>query len=631
MKRSWVLLQWVVLLGVIAVMVYSAVKPQPPPLYNPAAWKSWQGFFVLSYTGIVKGQEPDYVSPGLLDKQLLALRQAGYQTIKLQDALAFLQGRAPLPEKALLLLFEGDRKDSFLRATPLLQKQGFLANLCVPTKLTRSWGNFYLDEGEIKKVCRSPNWDVVSMGHQAIEPITLDAKGAQGHFLSHRQWLDHAVEDDAAFHRRILEDYRTAAETLQQACSRTVSAYLYPYADNGRGAGADPQAADLNRQGVEAHHVLAFTRAGDPFNGARSNPYALTRLRVPGAWDGVRLVTELEKYAPRQQPLVGLGTTDCWQFSAGPEMGAAGIQLPDGAFAWLRGTDSWQDLEVSATVSPAPGARVALYARYGGFQDYVRLNVNDQEVLLQERLGKTMQTLARQPSADLQRASFTLKLRIKGNRAWAWINDRPVVQAVPLTSHTDTGRVGVEAREASVLLTDFAATPLPGIFILANSYRNLDPSLQEEARAVLPRWFTPPQGPAIDASRRSDLLAAAAQGVETIPRLAPAPFSANGAATVAWAKDLKTLLTSGIYKILITTLAMAGGDQAMTAPLEKEGFRILLLLTPQEAQKLTPGQAGLTKKLLLINGPEPEARSALDHLLHFIPAAASSCGWPPPG
>jgi hypothetical protein len=151
------------------------------------------------------------------------------------------------------------------------------------------------------------------MGDQALENITIDAKGNQGHFLSHRRWLGTKSEDDEAFRQRLANDYFKAADILKGACSRSVITHLYPYADMGTGAGSDPLAADLNRVGVERSHLLAFTRADHPFNGSRSDPYCLTRLRVRGDWDGPRLLAELSKFAPREQPVTGIGGRDSWQ------------------------------------------------------------------------------------------------------------------------------------------------------------------------------------------------------------------------------------------------------------------------------------------------------------------------------
>jgi hypothetical protein len=617
MKKLSFFLQWVLIIGIAAGVLYAAFKPKPQPIYEPAAWKSWEGFFVLSYTGITKSDEPDYVLPARFRVQLRALKEAGYQTIKLADAMAFLQGQGPLPEKALLLLFEGDRKDSYIEATPVLEKMGFFGNLCVPTKLIRSWGNFFLKEGELKKVCQHPNWDLVSMGHQAIDLIRVDAKGGEGHFLSRRLWLTNKQEDDGAFRQRLTEDYVTAGGNLSRLCDHRVIAYLYPYTDTGAGAGADPLAADINRLGVETNYLMAFTRAGNPFNGSQGDRYNLTRLRVQGNWDGHRLVTELAKYSPRQEALTAIGNQESWQLVNGPQLENGVIRLPIDSLAWVRGTDNWSDVDVKVRLRFAPGAQTAIYVRHAGPQTYLRLTAADQEISLQERLGGVMQTLVRQPVKQSADQSFTLRFKVQGNRAWAWFNNAPVIRSAPLTSLTRMGSIGIGAQDGQVTVEDFAAAPLRYVVALARDYGQLPSDLREKTRVIIPTWFSLSSLPEVDMARRHEVLLAAAAGVETIPAVTPGD---SGMAMDRWAADLAAALNTANLKPLVTTLAVNYDHTPLIGALEKQQFRILLTVPARQALELTPEQLRQEKRVMLIEGPEAETRPALARLIHLIPA-----------
>jgi hypothetical protein len=635
MKRLFLFLQWGLLIGAAAVAIFFTFRPKPAPVYDPASWKSWEGFFVLSYAGIIQGENPAYTSSGRLKEQLQALKEAGYQTIKLADALAFLQGKSPLPEKALLLLFEGDRKDSFIRATPYLEKFGFFGNLCVPTKLTQSWGNFFLKEGELKKVSQHPNWDMVSMGHQAIEQIPLDAKGTEGHFLSQRLWLGGKKEDDEAFRRRLLADYDKSADLLNHLHHRRVIAYLYPYTDAGTGAGSDPLAADLNRSGVEARYLMAFTQAGNPFNGPRSQPYNLSRFRVPGTWDGPRLVEELARYAPRREAFTAIKHRDSWQFVNDSQLENGVIRLPVGSFAWLRGTDYWSDVDIRAGIRLGPGARASVYVRHRGPQNYLRLSFTDQDISLQERLDRTMQTLVRHPIKKTGAQSLNFRLRVKGNRAWAWVDDVLIIQGAPLTPITSMGRIGVGAQDGQFQLQDFAATPIPEVFVLAGGYRQLPAGLQEQARAIILPWSSLASITESDRARRTEVLLAAAAGVEVIPALTTGT-DPKGAAMDRRAAEVGSILGSQELKPLVTTVAVTPNDGPLIAALEKEQFHTLLMAPARQALELAPDQLRQEKGLILIDGPEAETRAALERLLHFIPASRlivrlDSLGPLPPG
>lgn len=620
MKKLSIFLQWVLIIGVLAGVLYAAFKPTPPPVYQPASWKSWEGFFVLSYTGITKSEDPNYVYPARFREQLQALKAAGYQTIKLGDALAFLQAKGPLPEKALLLLFEGDRKDSVIEATSMLEKAGFFGNLCVPTKLLQSWGNFFLKEGELKKMSRHPNWDLVSMGDQAIDPIRIDAKGTEGHFLSRRLWLTDKQEDDEAFRQRLTADYVKAASILKDICGHRVIAYLHPYSDTGAGAGADPLAADINRLGVESNYFLAFSRVGNPFNGPESDRYNLTRLRVQGDWTGQRLVSELAQYTPRQEALTAIGSRGNWQLVNGPQLEKGVIRMPVDSLAWVRGTDNWRDVDIKARLQLSPGAQSAVYVRYAGPRNYLRLIITKQELALQERLVSVMQTLVRQPLKKFGDQSFLLQLKVQGNRAWVWFDNVPVIQNAPLTSVTRLGRVGVGAQNGQVQVEDFATAPLPDVVALARGYDQLSADLRGKTRVIIPAWFSLSSSPVVDTAIRNELLQAAAAGVETIPAVARQP-DVGGVEMDRWTADLVSALNTSNLKPLVTTLAVNYDHAPLIAALERQQFRVLLLVSARQALALTPEQLRQEKREILIEGAEAETRPAMARLIHFIPAS----------
>jgi peptidoglycan/xylan/chitin deacetylase (PgdA/CDA1 family) len=395
----------------------------------------------LSWAGIGRGDDPRYPSPERLADQLAALREAGYRTIRPADAAAFLAGRAPLPERALLLMFEGGRKDSFIRATPLLQKNGFTATLCVPTYFTEKWGNFHLKKPELRQGARLPQWSLASMGHQAFDEVVTDAEGHKGHFLSRRQWNGAGPEDDAAFRQRIEHDYRHSAEVLSAAAGRPIEAYLIPRR-RGAGAGADPAAAELNRAALTNHYTLAFVGAEDPFNGPHSDPFDLSRLRVPGDWTGAQLVRELEKYLPRANPINGFNDPDQWLFFRMVMVSANDMKLgrtrPPGCAAAKIGPTP-----KSPPGQRASGAVVGVYARYAGPHAYVRVTLEPAGVRVQERLkpgckpwrGKRWKTPAGM--------SRELKLRARGNRVWAWLDGEQIAGPLPLD-----GRHRVRSRRA---------------------------------------------------------------------------------------------------------------------------------------------------------------------------------------
>lgn len=308
MKKLSILIQWLVVAGLAGFLAYVMMRPTTPTDYAPETWQDWNGVTVLSFAGIARSDSPAYPSVRRLEEQLTALRDAGYRTVRPEDVRAFLDERAPLPEKALLLIFEGGRKEAFIRATPVLQRTGFMAVLAVPTQVMSQWGSFYLKRGDIRKVLKLPQWQVGSMGHAAIQTFPGAADGETRHFLSHRLTRAGEPETAEAFRERILKDYSLSASLLEQAAGRPALLYLYPFGEAGQYPGSDPLAEAANRDAVTRHFGLAFIGGANAFNGPGSDPWTLTRLRVPGDWPAERLLAELASSQPRSRPQPEIGT-----------------------------------------------------------------------------------------------------------------------------------------------------------------------------------------------------------------------------------------------------------------------------------------------------------------------------------
>ncbi len=293
MKKPFHLLQWAVLLALILFGLRVVFRPIPPPAYQPETWNSWSGFQALSYAGITREDHPDHVTPAHFAGQLAALKQAGFQTIFPEDALAFLEKQHPLPDRALLILVEGGRKDTYISATSALRKQGMVATMMVPTSLTRRWSSLYLHVRDLKIFARQAHWRIGSMGHCAIE-LTRNPTGENGPFLTQRLTVAGQIERDDAYRSRIMHDFEEARRILKKAGITSITAYLFPHENDGTSRKADPLAASAIAAALKAQHRVAFVRDDQAFNGPGSDPLHLTRLKVRGDWTPEYLLSALQ-------------------------------------------------------------------------------------------------------------------------------------------------------------------------------------------------------------------------------------------------------------------------------------------------------------------------------------------------
>lgn len=583
MKKFLTLLQWAVVIALLLFGLRMVIYRPTPPARQPETWTSWTGFHALSFAGITRTPQPGCLTRRQLADHLAALTEAGYQTIYPAEALAFLEGRHPLPDRAVLLLFEGGRKDSFLHATPLLRRHQAVATLFVPTALVQSGrGSFFLKPDELDQVVREPHWRLGSMGHQAINTETESA-GQVRRFLSQRLTLGADRESDEAYQARIANDLATASRFLAPFGGTSNSPLLLPYADDGHQPGADPLAATTIADAILMTHPLAFTRSEQSFHGPNQDPRRLSSLRIPAEWDSPRLIQELESMATRTAPVTRVVPLMQWNGQGQITTNGTNLRLEAGARAWLRGTADWTDASVELGLRRSVGASAVLYLRHAGPNRYLRLRASDQGLLLQEKLDTTTQTLYAD-NLPLP-AESTIKLQVKGNRLWLSVGQQLRAGSVPLARITRQGQVGVEAEGGAMDVTSITAQPDVGRLALVQpGYQALPESERARIRTVVVPWFDARRTPSLTLEQHEDLLLAADAGVTYIPRIEHGrDLDAEQAAALVDA--ISRVLDQDRTRALVTSLAVDYADTALAQALRHRGYHVTRLVEGNQLGK----------------------------------------------
>ncbi|MGD9780645.1 MAG: hypothetical protein AB7V14_00680 [Kiritimatiellia bacterium] len=606
MKKLSILFQWLVVLALAGLAAYPFIKGRPLPERRPETWRDWHGFMALSYAGIGEGDPEVYPMPKRVEEQLAALHAAGYRTITPADALAFLEDRRPLPAKALLLLFEGGRKDSVIYATRPLQKTGFAGTLALPTRLLKARGNFFLRRGDLQRVAKMGTWSLAGMGHEAIDEIPAAPDGAPGHFLTRREWTDAGMETPEAFRQRVAADYARCREILAPFTGVGPLAYVYPFADAGQGPDADPDARTLNRDEVERHFQLAFVDALHPFNGPEADPYELNRWRVPGNLSGEELVWLLGQYAPRAGAAGDLREVGAWQLDGDVRFAETGVDVEPGAAAWARGSDNWSDVELETILRLEADAVAAVYVRQSSPQSFLRVTVAADGLRVQENLRGRLRTLHWHGDPVAPGEDVALRLRVKGPRAWLWRGDDLVAGPLPLAERRRPGRVGLGAEGGGFRIEALRAAPLETVVAVAESLDAFPAEEHARTQAVIAP-VAPPAGQAPPPA----WLVAAAQGTEIVPWLAD---------DAAW-EGLENWLRQPAARGLIARVAVPTPTPEIFRYLSDLDLGVIARVPAEDllAGAFDPATLG-ANDWILVDGPAGETQDALERLLAIHPA-----------
>jgi peptidoglycan/xylan/chitin deacetylase (PgdA/CDA1 family) len=126
------------------------------------------GVPVLIYHQIVAGEHPGnetVISLRRFTEQMDHLAAEGYRTLSMDELIAVMEKRQPLPQKAVVLTFDDGWKN-VLNAVPALDRHGFKASFWIITD--KGIGHPNLTWPDIEALARNPRFEIQS--HTASHP-----------------------------------------------------------------------------------------------------------------------------------------------------------------------------------------------------------------------------------------------------------------------------------------------------------------------------------------------------------------------------------------------------------------------------------------------------------------------------
>ena len=247
--------------------------------------------------------DPFAVSTERLAEQFEWLRANGWQPVSLDQLLAARDGRATLPEQAVLLTFDDGLESLYSRVFPLLRAYGYPAVAAVVTGWLEgvTEGATVLYEGRprgrdgfvdwaaLREMADSGLVEIASHSHDLHRGVLGNPQGNEQPAATTREYLPAAAryETEAERQARIRADLARSADLLERHTGQRPRAVVWPYGEYD--ATAESIAAEL---GMEVSLGLTTGRNGT------HRLHGLHRLLITGNPD-LALFATLLPQAPR--------------------------------------------------------------------------------------------------------------------------------------------------------------------------------------------------------------------------------------------------------------------------------------------------------------------------------------------
>ena len=399
---------------------------------------------VLIYHGLIsKPDQANYLTQDFR-KQMFALKAAGWQTVSMDDYVAFMQGKKHLPAKSFLLTFDDGRKDSFYNADPILKALGYRATMFVITYHGFDQGDsstYYLDKSELQNMVATKRWDLEAHTYDGHDLMQITKSGQEGYFYSNRLWLasKNRLETEQEYEARVVNDLQTAKKELQDNLHIKVNAFAYPFGDYGQETQNNPSAINFVPTQVNKLYAVAFAQEGTS-NDTTQNYFGTggsqsTRLEPSYSWTPANLLKMMSVGESKTLPFTdNFADITGWRNTEGSyELSSTGMSLQADATntangVLLDGSQTWSDVNYTAHVTWNAGQNVTLLARYQDAKNFVACSFGSDGASVRQTVNGKVQTLA-QTAYTLNHGAVVFGVTMHGNQVSCSANGKQLATA----------------------------------------------------------------------------------------------------------------------------------------------------------------------------------------------------------
>ncbi len=282
--KKWIIAAVAVLLGLCVLLAVVAVPRAPAAQTADVA--------ILMYHAFTENEAETSSVCTLaseFERQLSALRDAGYTSVSYADLIEFVNGKGKLPEKPLLISIDDGYQNNLDLAAPLLEKYGFCANIAV---IGVSIGHTTYKDTDIPIMPHFSLEDARPWIKRGI--LTVTTHSYDMHQIAavdgndcRRGVLQMPGEAEPDYIAALTQDYTHAQEQLAGLPGKVLPVFTYPF-----GAYSELSERVLQEQGVQ----VTVTIADGANRLVKGEPETLRRLRrinVPAGMEPDALLSSI--------------------------------------------------------------------------------------------------------------------------------------------------------------------------------------------------------------------------------------------------------------------------------------------------------------------------------------------------
>ena len=188
------------------------VIPMRPVNPTGVTTAGYQTIPILTYHRVGPRVNRMIVTPDAFEAQLDYLKRNDYRVIRLADLPEFLEGKRPLPKRAVVITFDDGHVSSYQYAFPLLKKYGYPATCFLYTDFLGA--RDALTWAHIREMSES---GLIEFQAHSKTHANLILKGAE--------------ESDQRYRERLDVEIRQPRDLIQRHLPARVTQYAYPYGD----------------------------------------------------------------------------------------------------------------------------------------------------------------------------------------------------------------------------------------------------------------------------------------------------------------------------------------------------------------------------------------------------------------